>query len=97
MKSPSLSRPNLIRLLAAVAGHALCVWFAVTYTKVSLIRFDFEHGEEYSKLKYLPECFVDYGNWLYVLPFVALSIGLCLIWRYARVEAMFEILPRLLG
>ena len=73
----TISRPNLVRLIAAVMGLTASVWFVVTYTHYSHFRFKFEH--EGGQLIAITEVLVPYGRWLYLLPTIALPIGLWLI------------------
>lgn len=91
MNANSVSKPNLVRLLAAVIGQASLIWFVVTYTFTSRVRFEQEHGEP-SRYKSLPEFFIDYSNWGYLFPIVSLASGLWLILRCPRWDATLEIL-----
>jgi hypothetical protein len=86
----TISRPNLVRLIAAVVGLTASVWFVVTYTQMSHLRFKFEH--EGGRLIAINEVLVPYGSWLYLLPAIALPIGLWLICRRPNASATLEIL-----
>jgi hypothetical protein len=82
------SRSNLVRLIAAVAGLSASVCFVVTYTRMSHLRFKFEH--EGGSLISINEVLVQYASWLYLLPAITLPMGLWLIWRRPQAVATFE-------
>lgn len=86
----TFSRPNLVRLLAADIGLTASVWFVVNYTYVSHLRFKDERAG--SSLGDIAEDLVAYSSWLYVLPLIALPIGLWFIFRRPRASATLEIL-----
>jgi hypothetical protein len=85
----TISRPNLVRLIAAVMGMTASVWFVVTYTDMSYSRFKFEH--EGGRLIAINEVLVPYGSWLYLWPAIVLPIGLWLIYRRPNASATLEI------
>ena len=86
----TISKPNLVRLTAAVIGLAASVWFVVAYTHFSHSRFRFEH--EGGQLSAINEVLVAYGSWLYVMPLVALPVGLWLVCWRPQATATLEIL-----
>ncbi|MCL4177149.1 MAG: hypothetical protein KJ072_05330 [Verrucomicrobia bacterium] len=86
----TISRVNLVRLIAAVVGLIASVWFVGAYTHFSHLRFKFEH--EGGQLIAINEILVPYAAWLYVLPTVALPIGLWLVCRRPQAGAALEIL-----
>jgi len=71
-------------------GLTASAWFVVTYTRRSHLRFKFEH--EGGMLIGFNEVLVPYCGWLYLLPVVALPIGLWLIWRRPQATATLEVL-----
>jgi len=85
-----ISKSNLVRLFAAVLGSAGSLWFVVLYSYLSHLRFKFEH--EYGHLKKVNQAFVDNGNWLFLLPVLALLIGLWLVCSRPKATVTFEIL-----
>ena len=86
----NISKPNLVRLLAAVLGAATSAWFVVTYTYFSHIRFKFEHRG--GTLIALSENLAAYGEWLYVLPVLSLSLGLWLLLARPSYATAFEVI-----
>lgn len=86
----TISRVNLVRLIAAVVALIASVWFVGAYTRFSHFRFKFEH--EGGQLIAINEILVPYAGWLYVLPSVALPVGLWLICRHPKAGALLEIL-----
>ena|SRR5438046_7407877 len=86
----TISKPNLVRLIASVIGSTASVWFVVAYTRFSHFRFKFEH--EGGQLNAINEVLVPHASWLYLLPVVALPIGLWLICCRPQATATFEIL-----
>jgi len=85
-----ISKPNLVRLFAAVLGSAGTAWFVVVFSAYSHIRFKFEH--ECGQLMFVSKAFVDNGNWLFLLPVLALLIGLWLVCSRPKATVTFEIL-----
>ncbi|MCX5674014.1 MAG: hypothetical protein NTX87_03305 [Planctomycetota bacterium] len=79
-----------MRLFAAVLGSAGSVWFVVVYSTYSHIRFKFDH--EGGNLMLVSHAFLDHGNWLFLLPVLALPIGFWLVRSRPQATVTFEIL-----
>lgn len=85
-----VSRPSVVRLVAAVIGLTASVWFVTSYTYMSHARFKFEHDG--GQLTRANEILVSYCGWLYVFPVVLLLVGLWCILDRPEAAATFEIL-----
>ena len=88
LSSMAVSKPNLIRLLSAVLGAATSVWFAVTYSRFSKFRFEFEPRG--GILTNATTEMLAYGQWLFLLPVTALVLGVWLLFARPRAVATFE-------
>jgi TRAP-type uncharacterized transport system fused permease subunit len=86
----TISKPNLVRLIAAVIGAAASAWFVVHYTEFSRYRFEFEHRG--GQLINANVALVAYGRWLYLLPVMALILGFWLLRARPDSAATFEAL-----
>ena len=85
----TISKPNLVRLLAAVFAAATSAWFVVLYTRFSKFRFEFEHRG--GMLMNMNSALSDYGHWLLALPVVTLAIGVWLLVARPAAVTSFEI------
>ncbi|MBM4020438.1 MAG: hypothetical protein FJ288_19325 [Planctomycetes bacterium] len=79
-----------MRLFAAVVGSAGSVWFVGLFSVYSQIRFKFEH--QGGNLMVVSRAFLHYANWLFVVPVVALAIGVWLVRSRPQATVTFEIL-----
>ena len=84
----TISKPNLVRLLAAVFAAATSAWFSVLYTHFSKFRFEFEH--QGANLIVITEEMAAYGAWLFALPVMALIVGLWLLLARPAAATTFE-------
>ena len=85
----TISKPNLVRLLAAVLGAAASAWFVVLYTQFSRFRFEFEHrGGQLTAINTEMSAF---GQWLFALPILALALGLWLLVARPAAANAFEV------
>ena len=88
-KRMGFSKPNLVRLLGAVAGLTTAVWFVVFYSRFSAIRFEVEHPG--LLLMNGTELMYAHGHWLLCLPVLALTIGLWILISRPMAATAFEI------
>jgi hypothetical protein len=84
-----ISKPNLVRLLAAVLGAAASAWFVVLYTRFSRFRFEFEH--QGGQLTAINTEMSAYGDWLFALPSLAFALGLWLLITQPAAATAFEV------
>jgi len=84
----SISKPNLVRLLAAVVAAAGLAWFVVLYTRFSRYRFEFEH--QGGLLMNMTTEMSAHGHWLFALPVLAFAFGIWLLVARPTAVAVFE-------
>lgn len=87
---PSATGPKLVRLMAAVIGSAMAVLFVVLYSNVSCRLL--VHESEGDKLILLTQFLLTAMKWFYLVPPVALVMGLLLISRRPQGTALYEAL-----
>src|SRR5687768_8805654 len=85
----TISKPNFVRLLAAVLGSAASAWFVVLYTRFSRFRFEFEH--EGGMLTAINTEMSAYGHWLFALPTLAFALGVWLLVVRPAAATAFEV------
>ena len=85
----AISKPNLVRLLAAVFAAAASAWFVVFYTHFSRFRFEFEH--QGGQLTAINTALSAYGQWLFALPVLALALGSWLVVARPAAATAFEV------
>jgi hypothetical protein len=83
---------QVVRLLAAVAiAHAAC-WFAVFYDGVSRIRFQFDHPRDMVIGSRFGEFVAVHGTHAHAVPLLTLLVGILIIWRWPKSQALMEAL-----
>lgn len=85
----TISKPHLVRLLAAVLAAAVSAGFVVLYTRYSEFRFEFEHPG--GTLMNMNSALSAYGHWLFALPVLTLAAGWWLLVARPAATTSFEI------
>jgi len=84
----AISKPNLVRLLAATIAAATSACFVVEYTRFSRLRFEFEH--QGGILTAVNDFMSAHGQWTFALPVLALVLGLWVLLVRPSAAATFE-------